>query len=334
MKVLIRVPNWIGDAVLALPALESLRHNLPDASLTLVAKSWVKDLFIHNSLDADVIPLPNHDDVKTIWTTAQALKANHFDTGLLLTNSFSSAFLFYLARIRERWGYGTDGRIVLLTKSVIPPPSDSPRHQVYYYLDLIRGLGFETLEPRLKIPLPTEALPAARTRLQAIGLDQKKPLVIVSPGASYGPAKRWPASSFAQLATLLQEKKGAEILIIGAGEESDIATSISFSMPKRPAILTGETSLAELLGLISLATLFISNDTGPMHIANALGIPVVAIFGPTDPAVTGPFQKPSLYLKKEVPCWPCSYRACPYDHRCMTSISAEEVLAACEALWP
>lgn len=334
MRVLVRVPNWIGDAVLALPALESLRHNFPDASLTIVAKSWVKDLFIHNSLDADVFPLSSHDDVKTIWTTAQTLKARQFDAGLLLTNSFSSAFLFYLARIPERWGYGTDGRMMLLTKSVIPRPSDSPRHQVYYYLDLIRGLGFETLEPRLKIPLPAEALAAARSRLEALGIEQKKPLIVISPGASYGPAKRWPPSRFAQLATLLQEKKDAQILIIGAGEEMDIATSISLSMPRRPITLTGDTSLVELLGLISLATLFISNDTGPMHMANALGIPVVAIFGPTDPAVTGPFQKPSLYLKKEVPCWPCSYRNCPYDHRCMTSISAEEVLAACEALWP
>ncbi len=334
MKVLVRVPNWIGDAVLALPALESLRYNLPDASLTIVAKSWVQDLFIHNSLSAEVFPLPDPDDVKTIWTTAQVLKASRFDAGLLLTNSFSSAFLFYLARIPERWGYSTDGRIMLLTKSVVPRASDSPRHQVYYYLDLIRELGFETLEPQLKMPLPPEVLSSARSRLKALGVDQEKPIVIISPGASYGPAKRWPASRFAHLASLLQEKKGAEILIIGAKEEMDIATSISLSMPRRPTILTGATSLAELVGLISLATLFISNDTGPMHIANALGVPVVAIFGPTDPAVTGPFQKPSVCLKKEVPCWPCSYRACPYDHRCMTGISAEEVLAACETVWP
>lgn len=333
MKVVIRVPNWIGDAVLALPAMESLRYNFPDASLAVAAKSWVQGLFASTSLGAAVIPLPGRNDVKTLWTTAQSLRAGDFDIGLLLTNSFSSAFLFYLARLPERWGYGTDGRGILLTKSVPPRPGDSPRHQVYYYLDLIRGLGLPTLEPKLKLSVPAGVARAARERLTALGLDPAKPLIIISPGASYGPAKRWPASRFGELATLLQAKMDAEILLIGAAEEMDIATAIATSMPRKPTVLTGSTSLSELLGLISLAKLFISNDSGPMHIANSLGIPVVAIFGPTDPAVTGPFEKPSACLKKDVPCWPCSYRACPYDHRCMTGISVEEVLTACEALW-
>ncbi|MBM3285094.1 MAG: lipopolysaccharide heptosyltransferase II [Candidatus Aminicenantes bacterium] len=335
MKIVVRIPNWIGDAVLALPALESLRHNFPRASLSIAAKNWVKDLFVHNSLGADVIPLPDNNDAKTIWTTAQALKARKFDIGFLLTNSFSSAFLFYLARIPKRWGYATDGRAVLLTKSVASKPDGSSRHQVQYYLGLLRRLGLETIEPRLKIPVPPGSAEAARDRLIALGLGQNnKPLVIMSPGASYGPAKRWPAPFFGRLAALLEEKKGAEVLIVGSGEEAEIAATIRSSMARKPAILTGTTTLSELLGLISQATLFISNDTGPMHIANGLGVPVVAIFGPTDPAVTGPFQKPSAYIKKEVPCWPCFYRECPYDHRCMTGISPEDVLGACEGLWP
>ncbi len=333
--MIIRAPNWIGDAVMSLPAIESIHHNFPQSSLAIAAKGWVKDLFLYNSQGAGVITLPQSNDVKTIWTTAQTLKTAKFDTGLLLTNSFSSAFLFYLARIPERWGYGTDGRTVLLTKSVVPPPSRTPRHQVYYYLDLVRGLGLETLEPRLQIPVPPAASAAARQRLNVLGIKEESPLIIISPGASYGPAKRWPASCFSLLATRLQENKGAEILIIGSAEERDIAAAISSAMTREPAVLTGSTSLLELLGLISQATLFISNDTGPMHIANSLGVPVVAIFGPTDPAVTGPFQKPSAYIKKEdVPCWPCSYRSCPYDHRCMTGVSVEQVLAACEELWP
>lgn len=334
MRILIRVPNWIGDAVLALPALKSVRHNFPDASLVIAAKSWVKDLFAYNDLEAEVIPLPDSNDAKTLWTTAQSLRNQRFDAGLLLTNSFSSAFLFYLARIPKRWGYGTDGRIMLLTESVPLRPSPSPRHQVYYYLDLIRGLGLKTLEPQLRIPVPPTATAAARERLAALGLDQKGPLVILSPGASYGAAKRWPAYRFGELAALLQAKKGAEVLVIGSAEEMDVAEAISSSLSKKPFVLTGSTSLLELIGLISQATLFISNDTGPMHIANSLGIPVVAIFGPTDPAVTAPFQKPSAYVKKDVPCWPCSYRDCPYDHRCMNGISAEEVLRACETIWP
>jgi heptosyltransferase-2 len=158
-------------------------------------------------------------------------------------------------------------------------------------------------------------------------------LVILSPGASYGPAKRWPACRFAELAGLVQKRKGAEILIIGSADETEVAESISSSMEKKPAILTGQTSLPRLLGLISQAALFISNDSGPMHMANALRVPVVGIFGPTDPEVTGPFEQPSRFVKKEVPCWPCAYRKCPYDRRCMMNISAEDVFRAGEELW-
>ncbi len=335
MRVVVRVPNWIGDAVLSLPAIESIRHNFPQSSLAIAAKGWVKDLFVENHLGAEVVTLPESNDIKAIWTTAQNLKAGKFDTGILLTNSFSSAFLFYLARIPERWGYATDGRAVLLTKGVVAKPTHPLRHQVYYYLNLVQGLGLKTIEPRLAISVPPTVRAAARERLVALGVKQGNPLVIISPGASYGPAKRWPASCFSLLATQLQEKKGAEILIIGSAEEMDIAAALSSAMAKKPFVLTGSTSLLELLGLISQATLMVSNDTGPMHIANSLGVPVVGIFGPTDPDITGPFQKPSAFVKKEgVPCWPCSYRNCPYDHRCMTGISVDQVFAACEALWP
>lgn len=334
MKIIIRVPNWIGDAVLAFPAIETIRSNFPRASLSIATKNWVKDLFISNSLAAEVISLPETNDVKTQWTAAQDLKTRSFDLGFLLTNSFGSAFLFYLARIPKRWGYGTDGRSVLLTKSVALKGRDASRHQVFYYLDLLHNLGLKTVPPEIKLGVPAGKIQAARNRLVSMGLDPGKPLVIICPGASYGPAKRWPASSFGRLASLLQENKEAEILVIGSADEAEIAATVASSMEKKPAVLTGETTLADLVGLISQASLFVSNDTGPMHMANALGVPVVAIFGPTDPAVTGPFQKPSVCLKKEVPCWPCSYRKCPYDHRCLAGIDPEEVFQVSQELWP
>lgn len=334
MKIIIRTPNWIGDAVLALPAIESIRANFPQADISIAAKNWVKDLFVSNSLAAEVLSLPETNDVKTQWTAAQDLKTHAFDLGLLLTNSFGSAFLFYLARIPKRWGYGSDGRSVLLTKSVALKGSDVARHQVFYYLDLLQSLGLKVVPPELKLAVPPGKSQAARDWLISMGLDPSKSLVIICPGASYGPAKRWPASRFAQLASLLQQRKAAEILVIGSADEAEIAASMASSMEKKPAVLVGETTLADLMGLISRASLFVSNDTGPMHMANALGVPVVAIFGPTDPAVTGPFQKPSVCLKKEVPCWPCSYKKCPYDHRCLTGIDPEEVYEAGRELWP
>lgn len=329
MKIIVRAPNWIGDSILALPAVESIKMNYPQAQLWIAAKNWVKELYELSGLADGMIVLPQSDDLRHFWESSQRLKEEVFDLGILLTNSFSSAFLFSLAKIPERWGYSTDGRGVLLTRSVAVREGNTPRHQVDYYLGLISELGLKIAPPELKItPQPGEK-EAARERLRDLGLDLSKPLVTLSPGAAYGPAKRWPPSSFASLASLLQEQKNAEILIIGATEEREIAEAIISGLKKKPAILTGETTLRELLGFISHTVLFISNDTGPMHLANALRVPVVAIFGPTDPSVTGPFQMPSTFIKKDVPCWPCSYRNCPYDHRCMTNIEPEEVFRLC-----
>lgn len=333
MKILIRVPNWIGDSILTLPAIESIKLNFPEDQLWVAAQDWVKDLFASSNLAEGIIPLPKSKDLKSLQGSAQKLKSESFDTGILLTNSFASAFLFYLAKIPKRWGYATDGRGVLLTKPVRLKDEGSPRHQVHYYLDLLSGLGLKPLSREIKLFLLPGEKEAARERLLSLGLDFNRPLVILSPGASYGPAKRWPASRFAELADLFEKRKNAEILIVGSAYEAEIAESIRSSREKKPAILAGQTTLPQLLGLISQATLFISNDSGPMHLANALRVPVVGIFGPTDPEVTGPFEQPSRVVKKDVPCWPCAYRKCPYDHRCMMNIAAEEVFRAGEELW-
>jgi heptosyltransferase-2 len=333
MKIVIRAPNWVGDSVLALPAVESVRRAFPDAQLWIAAQEWVKDLFILNGLTEGVVSLSPSKDLKTLKTSAQSLKGHNFDIGLLLTNSFGSALLFYLARIPKRWGYAADGRSLLLTSRIPVDNGDNPRHHVHYYLDLLSGLGLETRPPVLRLSVPPSEKGAAQERLASLGLDLTRPLVILSPGASYGPAKRWPAARFAQLAAVFQNQRDAEILIIGSAGEAEIAATITSGMDRQPVVLTGQTTLTQLLGLISQAALVISNDTGPMHLANALGVPVVGIFGPTDPAVTGPFEQPSRAVKKYVPCWPCYYRKCPYDHRCMMTIETADVLGAAEALW-
>ncbi len=333
MKVLIRVPNWIGDSVLALPAIESIAAHFSGEEVWLSAADWVKDVFPSDLAIAGVLPLSPVRDFTGLQTAARKLKEHHFDAGILLTNSFGSALLFFLAGVPERWGYASDGRKLLLTKAVRRTNPDAPLHQVHYYLDLVSGLGMATRLPELRISVPPEQGNRARRLLTDLGVDLPRPLVILSPGASYGPAKRWPASRFARLATLFQEKNDAAILITGSAEESGIASAIVSSLERKPSVLTGQTTLPQLLGLISLSSLFVSNDTGPMHLANALRIPVVAIFGPTNPEVTGPFERPAEVIKKDVPCWPCTYRTCPYDHRCMTRIEPEEVHQAAEALW-
>jgi heptosyltransferase-2 len=333
MKVLIRVPNWIGDSVLALPAIESIIGHFSAGEVWLNAADWVKDVFSTQGTIAGVLPLSPVKDLHSLRAATRKLRGHRFEAGVLLTNSFGSALLFLLAGIPERWGYAADGRRHLLTKAVRRKNTESPRHQVHYYLDLVSGLGLKSRPPELRLAVAPEEKERARKRLRDLGIGPERPLVILSPGAGYGPAKRWPASRFARLAALFQTQDDAAVLIIGSAGEGEIAESIVSSMEKKAAVLTGQTTLPQLLGLISLASLFVSNDTGPMHLANALRVPVVAIFGPTDPEVTGPFERPAVVIKKDTPCWPCAYRVCPYDHRCMTRIAPEEVYAAAGVLW-
>jgi len=325
VKIVVRTPNWIGDTILALPAIENLKKNFPQAQIWMATIERVKDLFTSPDSAEGIISLPNLTELRNLRDFTQKLKEFDFDIGLLLTNSFSSAFLFYLAKIPERWGYQSDGRGILLTKGVPLKEEEDSCHQVNYYLDLISGLGLRTRQLEINLPLYQEEKEAARKKLLSLSLDLSRPLIILSPGAYYGPAKRWPASHFAGLATLFQKRKAAEIIIVGSSDEIELGESVASFMKKKPVIFTGKTTLRELLGLISQAALFVTNDSGPMHMANALKVPVVAIFGPTNPKVTGPFQQPSTIIKKDVACWPCSYRKCPYDHRCMMRIEPEEV---------
>jgi len=334
MKIIVRAPNWVGDCVLAVPALRSLRRGFPQAEIWVAGRAGAEELFSISGLADGAIVLPEDKGWRGLRLAAGKIREGSFDAGLLLANSFGSALLFYLSGIPERWGYAADGRSLLLTKPVRRPRASAPRHHVHYYLDLVAGLGLKTLPPELRIGLPAADREAARVRLERLGVALSRPIVAICPGASYGPAKRWPAEGFAAAAALIQERRGAEIVIVGSAAEAGIAEAVRKEMRRQPHILTGSTSLRELMGVIAWSTLLIANDTGPMHLANALGVPVVGVFGPTDPAVTGPFAPPARVVKKDVPCWPCYYRRCPLDHRCMTLIAPAEVAGAAESLWP
>ncbi|MGD8538939.1 MAG: lipopolysaccharide heptosyltransferase II [Candidatus Aminicenantes bacterium] len=332
MKIVVRAPNWIGDAILSIPALASLPNNFPNAEIWVCASDWTRGIFDPLDWIKGTIPLPNQNSFKNTRSSAIKLKKHAFDIGILFTNSFGSALLFSLAGIPQRWGYARDGRHFLLTKRVETSLLEAPRHHLHYYLSLISKLGLETAPIELDFPLSDEALTQAHHLLLSLSLNTDNPLIILSPGASYGPAKRWPAPSYARLASLLQKHQNAQILIIGSEADREIARTIAALMPDPPVDLTGKTTLPQLAGVISLSALFITNDSGPMHLANALKVPVVAIFGPTDPRITGPYQKPSTVLQEYVPCWPCSYRECPFEHQCMTQITPERVHEECKSL--
>jgi len=318
--------------VLAVPAIESLRHRLPDAEIWIAGRAWVNDLFLSYPFIKGIIRLPDRLGPKSLRAASRELRAFGFDAGLLFTNSFASALLCAMAGIPERWGYSTDGRGFLLTRRIRPrAPSADTAHQVEYYLALISGLGFDPLPPALALILKPEEVRWAEDCLLGWGAVPSKPLVAIHPGGHYGTAKRWPPDRFRALASQLQERKQAQIVIIGSPDEMPTAEAMAGSMKTAPMILTGRTTLRQLAAVLSRADLFIGNDSGPMHIANALRTPVVALFGPTDPCVTAPFQEPSTYIRKPVACWPCAYRDCPFDHRCMTSISIEDAYASCQA---
>ncbi len=331
MKIVVRTPNWVGDAVLALPAVDSLRTNFPEAEITLYAGDWVRGLYAPENGAVDVLPANGAKTWRDLRAAAAALRERAFDVGLLLTNSFGSALEFRRAGIPERWGYRRDGRGFLLTKAAKPPdPQAEPRHHVYYYLELLEKLGLRAAPPVLRLRIPDQEARAAAALLDGLGLDPRKPLVLMNAGASYGPSKRWPAARFAELAGRLRADRGAQVVLTGAAEEADVASAVT-SAGSPAASLVGRTSLRLLLAVMGKASLFITNDTGPMHMANALRLPVVALFGPTEPLATAPFHPPAAVLHKPAPCGPCLYRTCPYDHRCMTAIFVEEAFAACAA---
>jgi len=332
MRILVRAPNWLGDCLLAMPALESVRSNHPGSEIWLLGRPWVANLYPPKKLVAGVLPIEETGSLRGLLRSARSLKAARFDAGLLLTNSFGSALLFALARIPERWGYQRDGRGFLLTQGIPPAGNGATRHQLDTYLDLVRGLGMKTAPAKVRLRLAAREKRAAGPALEAMGVNIARPIVILAPGAFYGPAKRWPAERFAALGALFQKKDKAEIVITGSAEERDLADTVASLLPRRAAVLAGLTDLRRLLIVMSRASLVVTNDSGAMHAANALRVPVTAVFGPTDPAATRPYHQPSIVVKKDVACWPCLYRQCPYDHRCMTLISPEEVHAAARRL--
>jgi|Deesub1362B_J571_1020462.scaffolds.fasta_scaffold00002_501 heptosyltransferase-2 len=329
MKIIIRTPNWLGDATLAIPAIKDIHHNFPHDELYILGRPWAQDLYQSLGFIKEFIPLEDLQTARDYWIFSQDIREKKFDLAILLTNSFASALLLTLARIPQRWGYAKDGRRFLLTRTASPP--SSPTHQVDYYRQLLFSLGCAPSGQGQEVfSLPCSSREKQRDSLAAaFQLDINRPWVILHPGAAYGPAKRWPVSHFARLAKLLVER-GLEVIIIGSVDDSPLGEEICSSLYPQAKNLCGQTPLAVLLQLLRQSRLVVANDSGPLHLANLLQTPVVALFGPTDPRITGPYRQPAVVLKKDVPCWPCWYQTCPFDHRCLISISPEEVLATAE----
>jgi heptosyltransferase-2 len=316
-RLLVRAPNWVGDVVLSLPALRDLRHLFPTARLEVLARPWVGELYrAVGEVDAVV-------ESRGVAVDAAALRGR-FDLGVLLPNSFASALTLWRAGIPERWGYATDARGLLLTRSCRVPASVRGQSQVYYYRAMLEGLGLAVAGP----PDASLACPAewAAQGEQLLGSDG--PWIGINPGAFYGTAKRWAPERFAAAAALVARRTGARVAVVGAAAERPLGEAIAAQIGTSARVLCGETTLAALVGVLKQLRLLLTNDSGPMHLAAALGTPLVAVFGSTDWTETAPVSERARVVREETECAPCRLRECPIDHRCMTRVSVDRVAAA------
>ena len=337
-SLLVRATNWLGDAVMTTPALAAVREGLPDARITLLARPLVADLFRHHP-DVDEVMVyerpGRHDGVLGRLRLAGELRRRRFDGALLLQNAFDAAMVAFLGRIPERAGYPTDGRRFLLTLPVPLPPGIRERHDVEYYLCLIDGLGIPRPVPAaLKLAVTEEEREAMAARLASLGVERGTPIVVINPGATYGSAKRWYPDRFAAVADTLSGEWRAAVVVVGSTAEAPLAGEIEASMGKPSVNLAGKTTVRELMGLLSLSCFLVTNDSGPMHIGAAFGVPLVAIFGPTDWRRTSPWSPLAKVVRVGIDCSPCRLRVCDRGHECMLGVTPEMVVDAARDLLP
>jgi heptosyltransferase-2 len=328
VKILIRATNWVGDAIMALPALRAVRSRFAQAEITILARPYVAAIYKDQQVCDNILFVDDKHNM------VSRLRAKKFDVALLLQNAFEAAWLSWRAGIPERIGYARDGRSLLLTKVVsVPKAGEIPPHEQYYYLELLRRAGWLDSLPNetfICLDVPEENRQRAAEFLLSAGLRPDSLRIAIGAGASYGSAKCWPPDRFAELANRLQTHSGAEVILFGTPAEAAVSSAIAAGMRRPPIDLTGKSSIGDLPALLSQCHLFLGNDSGAMHVAAAVGLPVVAVFGPTDPLGTAPVTPRCTIVQEKPYCSPCFLRRCPTDHRCMTRITPDAVADAAQ----
>jgi heptosyltransferase-2 len=329
-RILVRATNWVGDAVMSLPALRALRERFPAAKISILAKPWVADLYGREPFCDEMIPY-TATDLTSKWAAGRALAGGGYDCAILLQNAFEAAAVAFAARIPERIGYARDGRGFLLTRALpVPRQGEIPPHERFYYLELLRRAGIiDSLPAGDSIRL--EGAAAAKqdgvARFRELGMGET--VIGISPGAAYGTAKRWLPERFAETAIRLAGELDAAVAIFGSKSEhalcEQVATTVAPSVRGPVRNFAGETSLGEFIEFAAACRVYLTNDSGAMHIASALGVPTVAIFGATNHVTTGPTGPLARVVREDVECSPCLKRECPIDHRCMTRVEAARV---------
>jgi len=336
-RILVRGPNWLGDAVMCEPALRGLRRLFPDAQIALLVKPAVADLFAGHPALTRVLTYDingRHAGISGKWALAGQLRRQGFDLAVLFQNAFEAAFLTFLAGVSRRYGYATDGRSLLLSDPVAAPDRRTLVHQVRSYWDLLKPLGLTGDPPTPELLVFPEEEQAMAGRFAQGGLSATDVMVGINPGSTYGGAKRWLPERFAEvterLCRTIRESREQQVgvVIFGAKGEERLGHEIAARLPSRSLVLSGATTIRELMAAVKRCAMLLTNDTGPMHIASAFQVPVVAIFGPTDWRTTSPFGSAHAIVRQPVDCAPCLLRECPIDHRCMTRVSVDQVYEA------
>lgn len=331
-KILVRVPSTVSEVVFAEPAVRSIRLSFPEAAVWVAGPEWTPQLYAAGVLFERAVPLLAEENLKDMRGLLLELRAERFAVGITLDDSIASSLLLATAHIPERWGYAREGPHLLLTKSVKQAASPAAAaHRVEHYRRLVRELGLKDAAGLPTVEPAAEDLEAARQELRAAGWDGSLPLVALAPGGGQGPAGRWPADRFTEAAAFIRKEGPVFTMLVATEEDTDTA-GLAVGLPAPACSVGPGLSPGRLAAILSLASLLISNDSECLHLADALGRPVVALFGPTEPKVTGPLKSPAVALAKDVPCRPCSYAKCPYDHRCMQGITVGEVLSAALSL--
>jgi len=327
-NILIRGVNWVGDAVMTMPAIRAIKRADPESILTLLVKPWVAPLFEKDPfIDKTIRYEESHSGVLGKFQLARVLREENFSRAILLQNAFDAAITAWLARIPERIGYARDARGLLLTHALPHKGEDRNMHHIDYYLKLLESVGIPSAGKDTWIYLGLEERLEARDKLSSL----KRPILGINPGASYGSAKQWLPERFSEVARRTIEELGGSVVIFGGPGEISIASDIAKPLKEHEQAgkllkMAGKTSLRELMAQMSECDVVLSNDSGPMHIADALAVPLVAIFGSTSPELTGPRKPSSHVIKADMDCAPCFKRKCPDKGlACMESINPDEV---------
>jgi heptosyltransferase-2 len=329
-SIAVRFPNWIGDAVLAGPVLRSLRQGYPEARIDVVAVKRVAPVIEADPNIDNLIVIPDRLDIPVGHIkAARMVRAGRYDMGLILPDSFGSALLFSMAGVRRRIGYAAEMRGPLLTLAVEHETDPRSEHLIYSYLKLAREAGGESVPAEPSHTTLPEEDGWAEGLLDGLGIESNSPLIGVVPGATYGPAKRWPPDRFRQIIKVVAADKWT-VLILGGPDDADTVKAIfpDGEQPENVHNLVGRTTIRQTAALMQRLDVVLCNDTGPMHLAAAVGTAVVGLFGSTNPVWTGPLGPRQFAIRGSVPCSPCYLRDCPYDLECFKMIDPEMVLVA------